>query len=209
MGRVGLVAGAVALSLVAAGAFFWSDIARLVGFVSEEQLVADLTNAVAGGGGYAVTFAPADSAKWQVGEGHRLEKFSVEGGTTSFARLTSSVALNTKTWEWATQGLSTLFPVGYNNITNGGKLEVAVIARAPSTNASKAISVVYATQQAGNSGWKDFPIGPHFAMSKFVFNVPKRDAGTYTKQPILVINADRSGGGGSAEILGVYVKQIP
>ena len=201
--------GAVALSLVAAGAFFWSDISRLVGLVSEEQLVADLTKAVTGGGGYAVTFAAGDASKWQIGDGHRLEKFSVEGGTTSFARVTSSVPMNAKTWEWSTQGISTLFPVAFNNTTNGGKLEIAVIARAPSTNGSRAISVVYATQEAGNSGWRDIPIGSHFAVTTFTFDVPERDPGTYTKQPILVINADKTGRGGSAEILGVYVKQIP
>jgi hypothetical protein len=208
MGRVGLIAGAVALCLVAAGAVFWSDIARVLGLVSEEQLVADLKSA-ATGGGYAVTFAQADAGKWQVGEGHRLEKFTVDSGTTSFARLTSSVPLNAETWEWSTQGLSTLFPVGFNNTTNGGKLQIGVIARAPSTNGSKAISVVYATQQAGNSGWHDLKIGPNFEMSTFTFDVPKRDPGTYTAQPIMVINADRSGGGASAEILGIYVKQIP
>jgi hypothetical protein len=205
---MGLVVGAVVLSLVAAGAFFWSDIARLAGLVSEEQLVADLKKAALGGG-YAVTFGEGDSSKWQVAEGHRLEKFSVEGGTTSFARLTSSVPLNAQTWEWPTQGLSTVFPVAFNNKTNGGKLQIAVIARAPSTNGSKAISVVYATQQAGNSGWRDIPIGPHFEMTTFMFEVPERDAGTYTAQPIIVISADKSGRGGSAEILGVYVKQIP
>ena len=206
MGRVGLIAGAVVLGLVAAGAFFWVDIARLAGLVSEEQLVADLKKAAAGGG-YAVTFAHADASKWKVAEGHRLEKFTVDSGTTSFARLTSSVPLNAETWEWPTQGLSTVFPVGFNNKTNGSKLQIAVIARAPSTNPSKAISVVYATQQAGNSGWKDIPIGPNFEMATFTFDVPERDS--YTAQPILVINADRSGRGASAEILGVYVKQIP
>lgn len=207
MGRVGLIAGAVVLSLLAAGAFFWSDIARLAGLVSEEQLVADIKEAALGGG-YAVTFAQADAAKWQVGEGHRFEKFSIDNGTTSFARLTSTVPLNTATFEWSTQGLSTVFPVGFNNKTNGGKLQIGVIARAPSTNGSKAISVVYATQQAGNSGWRDFKIGPNFEMVTFVFDVPKRDPGSYTAQPILVISADKSGGGASAEILGVYVKQI-
>lgn len=207
MGRVGLIAGAVVLCAVAAGAFFWQDILRLTGNVSEEQLVNDIKSAAAGGG-YAVTFAPADAGKWQVGEGHKLERFSIDNGTTAFARLTSSVPLNAETWEWSTQGLSTLFPVAFNNKTNSGKLQIGVIARAPGTNASKAISVVYATQQAGNSGWKDIPIGPNFQLTTFVFDVPTRDPGSYTKQPILVINADRSGGGASAEILGIYVKQI-
>ena len=147
--------------------------------------------------------------EWQVGEGHRLEKFTIDGGTTAFARLTSTVPLNAETWEWSTQGLSTQFPVAFNNKTNGGKLQIGVIARAPATNGSKKISVAYATQQAGNSGWRDIAIGPNFEMNTFTFDVPKRDPGSYTAQPILVINADRSGGGASAEILGIYVKQIP
>ena len=86
MGRFGLIAGAVLLSVVAAGAFFWSDIAKLAGLASEEQLVTDLKSAAAGGG-YAVTFAQADGSKWQVSDGHRFEKFSVDSGKTSFARL--------------------------------------------------------------------------------------------------------------------------
>jgi hypothetical protein len=207
MGRVGLIAGAVALCLVAAGAFFWKDILKLAGQVSEEQLVTDLKSAAAGGG-YAVTFSQPDATKWQVGEGHQLERFTVDNGTTAFARLTSSVPLDAKSWVWSAQGLSTLFPVAFNNKTNSGKLQIGVIARAPATNSSKAISVVYATQEAGNSGWKDIPLGPNFELSTFVFEVPSRNPGSYTKQPILVINADRTGGGASAEILGVYVKQI-
>jgi hypothetical protein len=179
-----------------------------LGAISEEEHLANLKEA-AFGGGYAVTFAPTDSAKWQVGEGHRLEKFSVEGGTTSFARLTSNAPLDAKTWKWSTQGLSTTFPVDFNNIANGGKLQIGIIARAPATNGSKVISVVYATQQAGNSGWRDIRIGSAFEMSTFTFNVPKRKPGSYTAQPILVIHADKRGAGASAEILGIYVKQLP
>ncbi len=207
MGRVGLILGAVALSLVAAGAFFWKDIQRLTGRVSEEQLVTDLKTAAAGGG-YAVTFAQADSSKWHVGDGHRLEKFSLDNGATAFARLTSTVALNPDTVDWPTQGLSTLFPMAFNNKTNAGKLEIGVIARQPATNGSKAISVVYATNQAGNSGWHDIAIGPDFRLTSFTYDVPKVAPGGYIVPPILVINADRSGKGGAAEILGIYVKQI-
>jgi hypothetical protein len=206
MGRVGLIAGAVVLALAAAAAFFWSDIKRLAGQATEEQLVTDLNHA-AEGGGYAVTFTQADAGKWQIGEGHRLEKFSVDSGNTAFARVTSGKPLDPNTWEWSTQGLSTMFPVAFNNKTNGGKLQIGVVARSPSTNGSKQISVVYATQQAGNSGWHDFQIGPQFQMYSFTFDVPHRDPGSYTAQPIVVINADRTGAGGAAEVLGIYVKQ--
>ena len=207
MGRFGLIVGAAVLILAAAGAFFWKDILRLTGQVSEEQLVTDLKTAAAGGG-YAVTFSQADSTKWKIADGHQLERFAIDNGATAFVRLTSSVPLNAQTWEWSTQGLSTLFPVAFNNKTNSGKLQIGVIARRPATNGSKAISVVYATQEAGNSGWKDIPIGANFELTTFVFDVPHRDPGSYTKQPILVLNADRSGSGAAAEILGVYVKQL-
>jgi hypothetical protein len=169
--------------------------------------VKDLKEAAAGGG-YAVTFAQADASKWQIGEGHRLERFTAADGTTAFARLTSSKGVEPTSFEWPNQGLSSRFPVAFNNRTNGGKLQIGVIARAPGTNASKAVSVVYATWQAGNSGWKDIPVGPNFELTTFTFDVPKLAPGAYTNQPIIVINADRSGNGASVEILGIYVKQI-
>ena len=207
MGRVGLITGALLLGVVAAGAFFWQDISKLLGNVSEGQMVSDLKSAV-GGGGYAVTFSQTDAGKWQLEDGHQLERFSVENGATAFARLTSSVPLEPTSVVWEKQGMSTRFPVAFNNKTNGGKLQIGVIARAPAANASKAISVVYATYQAGNSGWKDIPLGPNFELTTFTFDVPKLEPGSYTAQPILVVSADRSGAGASAEILGIYVKQI-
>lgn len=162
----------------------------------------------ASGGGYAATFSSVDAAKWQIAAGHKLERFSVEGEDVSFARLSSNTPMDAATWEWATQGLSTTFPVDFNNQTNGGRIEVGVVARAPAANPAGTISVVYATQQAGNSGWRELTLGGEFALSTFTFDVPKVEPGTYTKQPIVVINADPSGAGRSAEILGVYVKKL-
>jgi hypothetical protein len=80
MGRVGLIAGAVVLSLVAVGAFFWSDIARLAGSSVEGKLVARVVEGGAGGG-YSVTFGGNDAKKWYVAPGHRLERLSLGGDT--------------------------------------------------------------------------------------------------------------------------------
>lgn len=211
MTRTGLIAAALVLAAAAIGFFFWADLLRLSGQSSppsrEGQLVAKMTVA-ASGGGYAVTFSSGDAAKWQIADGHKLERFSVDGEDVSFARLSSNTPLDAATWEWATQGLSATFPVDFNNQTNGQRVEIGVIARAPSANATGAISVVYATQQAGNSGWRELALGGEFALSTFTFDVPKVEPGSYSKQPIVVINADPTGTGRSAEILGVYVKKL-
>jgi hypothetical protein len=174
----------------------------------EQQLVKRMTDTAAAGGGYAVTFADVDAKKWHVAEGHQLEKFSLDAGTAGLARLTSSAPLNPTTWEWATQGLSTAFPIAFNNQTGGRKVEIGVVARLAQAKSTDAISVVYATQQAGNSGWQKIPLTPEFELRKFIFSVPVLDPGPYTKEPILVIHADATGGGRAAEILGVYVKQV-
>jgi hypothetical protein len=197
-----LAAGAAGI-LIGAGVLDLSKSGRS----AEGKLVARMIEA-AKGGGYAVTFAHADAGKWQVAAGHRLEKFSVEGGDAAFARLSSSVALNRDTWEWSGQGLSTTFPVAFNNQTNGTKIEIAIVARAAAVNPSPALSVVYATQQAGNSGWQQIPLTAQLELKTFVFQVPEIAPGTYTAQPILVVHADETGEGRAAEILGVYIRQL-
>ncbi len=201
---------AVVLALVAAGVlattnFFGVDLPFFR--PSEQQLVTRMTEAAAGGG-YAVTFVEADAKKWHVGPGHQLEKFTLGQGDATFARLTSSTPLDESTWEWSTQGLSITFPVEFNNLTNGRTIEIGVVARLAQARPTDAISVAYATQQAGNSGWKKIPLGSEFELRKFTFDVPAIGPGTYTKEPILVIHADASGRGRGAEILGVYVKRV-
>lgn len=166
-----------------------------------------MTEAVKGGG-YSVTFTQADAAKWQIASGHRLERFSVERGDAAFARLSSGISLNRETWEWSTQGLSTTLPVEFNNMTNGRQIEIGVVARAPAVNWSPAIFVVYATQQAGNSGWREIPLTNQLQLTTFVFQVPALEPGAYTANPILVIHADDAGENRSAEILGVYIRQL-
>jgi hypothetical protein len=173
---------------------------------SERELVVQMSEAAALSGGYAMLFSGPDAEKWKVAPGHQLEKFSVESGDAAFARLTSSAPLDTKTWEWSTQGLSIMLPVEFNNQTNGKKVEIGIVARATAVKSTDSISVAYATQQAGNSGWKKIPVSRDFELFKFVFAVPALEPGSYTHQPILVVHADASGSGRSAEILGVYVK---
>lgn len=214
MSRTGfLVAGALVFALAAAGVLVWTNVLELPSSLlpqsAEAKLVAKMKDAVAGGGGYAVTFGQADVANWQLGPGHKLERFSVEGGDAVFARLTSAAPLDATTWEWSTQGLSATFPIVFNNQSNGGRVEIGIVARMAASNPSSAMSVVYATQQAGNSGWKVINLGADFALASFTFNVPKVEAGTYTKKPILVINADPTGSGRAVEVLGVYVKKLP
>ncbi len=198
------------LALAAAGvlggaSFFGIDLLSMR--PSERELVMRMSETAALSGGYAIMFSGPDSEKWKVAPGHQLEKFSVESGDAAFARLTSSAPLDTKTWNWATQGLSTSLPIEFNNQTNGQKVEIGIVARATAMKSTDAITVAYATQQAGNSGWKKIPVGRDFELFKFVFAVPQIEPGAYTHQPILVVHADATGGGRSAEILGAYVKK--
>lgn len=193
---------------MAVSVLVWSGTVKLPFFgESTEQLMARINDAEKTGG-YGVTFSQSDVPKWRIAEGHRLERFGVDGGEPAFVRLTSSTVLNATTWEWATQGLSVTLPVEFNNRTNGQMIEIGVVARAASSNSANVITVVYATQQAGNSGWKDLPVDGDFAMKTIRFKVPKIAPGTYTKQPIVVLNSDRSGGGRAVEVLGVYVKPV-
>lgn len=205
----GLAVGAGVLALAAAGVlvgtkFLGIDLLSMR--PSERELVMQMSEAAALGGGYAMLFSGPDAEKWKVAPGHQLEKFSVESGDAAFARLTSSAPLDPKSWEWASQGLSTTLPVEFNNQTNGQVVEIGVVARATAMKPTDAISVAYATQQAGNSGWKKIAVSGNFELHKFVFKVPAIEPGAYKTNPILVIHADASGAGRAAEILGVYVK---
>ncbi len=157
--------------------------------------------------GFAATFSDSDASKWQIGPGHRLERFTIDDGKTAVARLTSSVPIDYASFDWPKQGLSMTLPVEFAALANGKRIEVGFAARMPGANASEAVSVIYATQQAGNSTWQQVPLGPGFALSRFTFDVPALADG-YTMNPIVVFHADGIGGGKSVEILGVYVKIV-
>lgn len=158
-------------------------------------------------GGFAVTFGQGDAAKWRLAPGHRLERFSLDGGDTVFARLSSLVPLDKNSFEWPTQGLSVELPVELNSRANGKSIEVGVVARAPSGRANASLMAVYATRQAGNSGWQTLPVGGQFEMKTFRYKVPEIPSG-YTNPPVLALNADPTGAGGGIELLGIYVKVV-
>jgi hypothetical protein len=209
MSRTGfLIVGALIFALAAAGVLVWTNNLELPSGIlpqsAEAKLVTQMTG-TAGEGGFAVTFAQRDLKAWQIAPGHRLERFSVDGGDAVFARLTSSSPLDRSTLEWPTQGLSVALPVDLNARSDGKQLEIGVLARAPNSKPATTLSVVYATRQAGNTGWREVPLSGQFELKTIKYNVPHVDGG-YTNPPVLVLNADPSGEGGSVEILGVYLK---
>jgi hypothetical protein len=205
MGRVGLIAGAVVLGLVAIGAIFWSDIARLAGGSVEDKFVARVLDG-GSGGGYSVTFGGNDAKKWYIAPGHRLERLSL-GGDTVVARLASTVPLDRATFEWPTQGLSVQLPVDFAARSNGKPIEIGIVARAAPGRAKAPLTAVYATRQGGNSGWQQLEVGGQFELKTLSYAVPTREGG-YTNRPVLVINADPSGSGGAIELIGVYIKIV-
>jgi hypothetical protein len=162
-------------------------------------------NEISSSGGFAVTFANRDAEKWEIAAGHRLEKFSLEGGEIVFARLTSSTPLTADSFEWPKQGLSVSLPPEFGSRSNGRAIEIGIVARAAPGNPAATMSLVYATRQAGNTGWKEIPLGSQFEVKTIRYDVPKLDGG-YTNPPVIVLNADKSGVGGSIELIGVYAK---
>lgn len=170
----------------------------------EARLVAQM-NEAAMGGGLAVTFQERDAQKWKLAQGHQLERYSIQGGDVVFARLSSPVPLDGNSLEWPSQGLSLPLPVEANNRFNGKILEVGIVARASSGGPTHALSVVYATRQAGNSGWQSIPLGTEFELKTLRYKVPLLPDG-YTNPPVLVIHSDPSGAGGKIDLLGVYLR---
>lgn len=221
MSRTGLFV--VLALLVAAGAsaaLFWTGVfggpvnqppvatpsADLGSSSRDTQLVNEMRN-VAAGGGYAASFSEQDVSKWQIADGHKIERFSAGQAGAVFARLTASVALDKSSVQWPTLGLSATLPVEFATTTAGKKLEIGVIARSSPSNGSSVLSVNFATRQAGNSGWQDIPLKPDFDLFKFVYEVPVFEPG-YTNGPMIVLHSDASGSQKSAELIGIYIKVL-
>ncbi len=216
-----LVAGALVFALAAAGVLVWTnflDLSGENGFFPraaapsappsrEAQLVKRMTEAVAEGG-IAVSFVESDVRKWKVADGDRLEKFTLDSSGPVFARLTSSAALDKASIQWPSLGLSVGLPLEFTKLSNGRKIEVGFVARSAATNGSPAVSVVYATQQAGNSGWKSVNLQPQFEAYKFEYAVPSVPGG-YTNPPVIVFHSDPSGSGRAVELIGLYVRPVP
>lgn len=156
-------------------------------------------------GGVALTFQTAGGAKWQVSPGHKLERFALGGGDTVVARLSSSNPLDDQTVDWQSQGLSATLSADLSNQIAGRKIEIGIIAKAAQTSPGKAMYSVYATQQFGNSGWRELPVGAEFQLHSYVYNAPAAPEGGYTNAPILVIHASN---GHSVELIGAYIKVV-
>jgi len=221
MSRTGLlVVVALIFALAAAGVLVWTNALNISGQPSgapsatapsttappsrEAQLVTSMNQAAAGGG-FAASFLETDVSKWQIAEGHRLERFSLASSGPVFARLTSSVALDRASVQWPSLGLSMALPVEFANLANGRTVEIGFIARAAQSNGSSELSVIYATQQAGNSLWQTVELKPNFEAYKFTYDVPRIETG-YVNGPILVFHSDAAGGGKAVEMIGAYVK---
>jgi len=222
MGRTGgLLLGALIFALAAAGVLVWTGQVKLPSQggsptatipatpapPSPEAQLVKMMNDVAAGGGFAATFQEKDLRKWQISEGHKLERFSLPSSDAAFARLTSSVVLDKASVNWPSQGLSTKLPVQFAQAANGKRIQVGVVARAAQTNGSPEVSILFATQQAGNTGWRTFQLDQQFKLYKFVYDILPVEAG-YTATPIVVISSDTAGGGKAVELLGTYVKVV-
>lgn len=230
MGNKGfLVGAAVLLAAIAAALFYWTKImpqqqtaataeapavAAAPAATTQEdpsssidsELVNTMTEA-AKDGGVAVTFSEKESRKWKLADGHRLERFNSGASGPSFARLSSSVPLEWTSNQWPSQGLSVLLPRKFAEMANGKTIEVGIVARTTSTNGSKHMAAIYATQQAGNSQWKTIKLTSQFEMHKFNYEVPQVEGG-YTAEPIVVLQSDTSGAGKAIELIGLYVKVL-
>lgn len=167
----------------------------------------DLMTSEAAQGAFVATFSDKDVPKWILAPGHKLERFSLNSGDSVFARLTSSVPLDTKSGQWLTLGLSATLPLPYAKLYNGKTLEIGIIARSAQSNGSQSMGVAYATQQSGNSGWKQIELKSDFTLIQFKYEVPKLEP-EYTNQPIIVIHSDPVANSGAIELIGVYIKPI-
>lgn len=159
-------------------------------------------NDAAARGGFVATFAESEFNKWQLTDGHRLERLSLSESNIVMARFASSVP---RSDGMLLQGLSIELPVEFAQRVNGKQISVGILARMPTTNGATEVSMVYATRQSGNSGWNPLVLDAQFGLHSFIFDVPPVTEG-YTSRPVIVIHADTSGQGRAVEILGIYVK---
>lgn len=201
---VAVILAGVAAAVLASTNFF-SSLPFMM--PSARELVAQMTGVVVEGG-IAVTFSKADAAKWEIGPGQKLEKLAITDDGAVIARLTSTGTIDLKSFNWPEMGLSATLPPEFAKKSNGRRLEIGFVARAPQANPAAEVSVIYATQQAGNSTWRQFKLSPTFELMKFTYDVPKQEEG-YSKNPIVVFHSDATGFGRSVELLGVYVKIVP
>jgi hypothetical protein len=216
MSRTGfLVIIALIFALAAAGVLVWTNVIDFSGDTEKivegkpslsaaEMRAMNSMKQVAVTGGFAATFSGPESRTWDLAAGHRLERFSLNGGGDIMGRLISSVPLDN---ERVIDGLYVELPAQFAEIANGRRIEVGVLARGGQANPSSVLSVLYATRQAGNSGWKTLNLSPTFELRKFSFDVPKLPGG-YQAQPVIALRGDAGGRGLTVELVGVYATVI-
>ena len=213
MGRTGsFLLGALVFALAAAGVMIWTgnEIPGMGLFAppSPEQRLVSAMEEVVSQGGFAASFADDDAKNWRLADGHQFERHAVDSARAVIARLSSSVPLDVSPPSWESQGLSIELPVTFAQQTNGRRIEIGIVARAAPTNTSGVLSAVFATRQAGNSGWRKFKLKPNFEVHKIVFDMPTIETG-YTAKPIVVVHADAPGKGRAIELIGIFARQIP
>ncbi len=174
---------------------------------TNKDALADMT-VVSGAGRFEATFSEMDIKRWGLPPKHRLERRRLHEGEILFAHLTCIGPVNNAATSWDLRGLSLKLPVELNNFSRGKRIEVGVVARSGAECVSHAMMAVYATQEAGNSGWRSLALKPTFELLTFTYEVPAT-VERYTKHPILVIHSDENGASRSVEMLGAYVKVSP
>jgi hypothetical protein len=206
-----LVIAALILALAAAGILIWTNQVDLGQFTQSSPPPPSSNNNVewtkrmaqlATPEGIAASFDNVTS--WSITDGHRLERFSYGGPNQTFARLSSGEPLDPNN---RLSGLQLKLPLAWAQKANGKKIEIGIVARQPQSNSASDVSVLYATLQAGNSGWHTFKLSPTFAVSKFEFDVPLVEGG-YQSEPTVVIRSDSLGGERAVELIGIYLKPL-
>ncbi len=210
MPRTGLLIGLAAVLIAAAAGVLVATNVIDVGLVFSrfnEKELGGFMRDVGTSGGVTATFAQTDIPAWQLAEGNKLERFALSGSATVFARLTSGSSLDKASVDWHKAATTLNIPLEFAQRTNGRTLEIGVIVRAAVSNGSTSVSIAYATQEAGNSGWQNFNLSPDFQLIKFKYKVPLVKAG-YKNPPLIAFHSDADGGSRSIEMLGAYAKPV-
>ncbi len=209
MSKTALMVAAALLLLAACAVFVGANYLglNLFGPQTPESRLVEQMETIASEGAFAATFSDTDARRWQIADGHRFERLGIDSSKAAIGRLSSSVPVDATPPSWESQGLSIEIPASFAQQANGKRLEIGIIARSGSSNPSNVMSVVYATRQAGNSGWRNFKLTTELGIQKILFDMPYVETG-YTNKPILVVHSDAQGKGRAIELLGVYVKLV-
>jgi hypothetical protein len=153
---------------------------------------------------FRADFASPGVSRWRVPQGTDLKVVKVGDIDAPIGRLSSTVPLNRNSYEWETLGASVLIPSNVVAALNGREIEITVRARTSAQNPSEWIWTVFATQQAGNTGWHASALSRSVEPFRLKFKVPYVQEG-YAKPFILVLNGDHDGLGRVAEVESVSI----